>query len=462
MRRIWQAALIGLGAMVLSGTAGAQIGDDMADFWEDMGGYANVSGPSSADLQRGGYYTLGQVYIRTPRRTLDPINLQLPSYRAGCGSIDVFAGGFSHIDADEFIEFLKAVAADSAGLIFKAGIDAVSPELGGILDDLENAARDINAWSMDSCEAAESALGGLSDLANGRSDMLCRLAGTASGKYEDAAEARDRCGIDADRAATIAGGGPEFEAQQPVNVNLIWSALEAARLTTNTEYAEFLMSLVGAEVIIETGAELRTVAAPSIAVTGDLIHTVMDGGALQMLQCDETTRCLEPALADVTIAPDTAFRGRTVRLLESITQKVRTQTALSDEELDFINLMPLPIYRMLVVHTQYNPASGNPLAGYADVIAGALALEYLARGAEALGSAIEAETRFTPEDKARFETRIQALTATLAARRAIAAEETLAWVQMMEQTRALEQIIAARLEGQVLASLRFSSDVQVR
>ena len=154
----WTKWIAALGvAWALGAPASAQLGQDMTEFWEDLNGYGNVSGPSSHDLQSGGYYTLGQIYLRTPRKTFDPIDIQFPSYRAGCGGIDLFAGGFSFIDADEFIDFLKAVAADSAGLIFKAGIDAVSPELGGILADLEERANTINSWNMDSCEKSMTA-----------------------------------------------------------------------------------------------------------------------------------------------------------------------------------------------------------------------------------------------------------------------------------------------------------------
>ena len=89
------AAIASCVAINVMPSASAQVGQDMAEFWQDLNGYGNVSGPSSHDLQRGGYYTLGQIYLRTPRKTLDPIDIQFPSYRAGCGGIDLFAGGFS-------------------------------------------------------------------------------------------------------------------------------------------------------------------------------------------------------------------------------------------------------------------------------------------------------------------------------------------------------------------------------
>ncbi|MEO1188477.1 MAG: conjugal transfer protein TraH [Pseudomonadota bacterium] len=459
----WSRMLASLSALVSISLPGeAQVGQDMAEFWQDLNGYGNVSGPSSHDLQSGGYYTLGQIYLRSPRKTLDPIDIQFPSYRAGCGGIDLFAGGFSFIDADEFIDFLKAVAADSAGLIFKAGIDAVSPELGGILADLEERANTINSWNMDSCEAAQSLLGEVHDRAQGKSDYLCRIAGLASGTYEDGADARQKCGMDTGKQGVIDGAGAEFSRQNEENVNRVWLALKDARLTTNRDYAEFLMSMVGMKIIYADDAGTTVPPFPPIPMTSDAFNALLDGGPITLYRCDETDNCLRPSRSDITIGTDEAFRPRVEALLTSITDKARTRTALTQEEIDFVNLAPMPVYKMLVVHTQYNNQAGNPLAAYADVIAGILVVEYLERGLDAVESALKAEGRISIYDSEQVQNTISDLRARLRDQRAVAATEVGGWLAVMEQTQTLERIIAGRLSVDMQGALRFADAVQAR
>lgn len=459
----WTKWIAALGAAwALGAPASAQLGQDMTEFWEDLNGYGNVSGPSSHDLQSGGYYTLGQIYLRTPRKTLDPIDIQFPSYRAGCGGIDLFAGGFSFIDADEFIDFLKAVAADSAGLIFKAGIDAVSPELGGILADLEERANTINSWNMDSCEAAQSLLGEVHDRAQGKSDYLCRIAGLASGTYEDGADARQKCGMDADKRGVIDGAGEAFSRQNEENINRVWLALKDARLSTNRDYAEFLMSMVGMKIIYADDAGTTVPPFPPIPMTTDAFNALLDGGSLTLYRCDEIDQCLRPARTDITIPASEGFRTRVDLLLGSITEKARTRTALTPEEIDFVNLAPMPVYKMLVVHTQYNNQAGNPLAAYADVIAGVLVVEYLERGLDAIEEALKAEGRISVYDSEQVQSTISELRTKLRARRAVAATEVGGWLAVMEQTQTLERIIAGRLSVDMQGSLRFADAVQSR
>lgn len=461
----WSKTFYALGALCAASLVSpvhAQVGQDMAEFWQDLNGYGNVSGPSSHDLQRGGYYTLGQIYLRTPRKTLDPIDIQFPSYRAGCGGIDLFAGGFSFIDADEFIDFLRAVAADSAGLIFKAGIDAVSPELGGILADLEERASTINSWNMDSCEAAQSLLGEVHDRAQGKSDYLCRIAGLASGTYEDGADARQKCGLDTGKQGVIDGAGPEFARQNEENTNRVWLALKDARLTTNRDYAEFLMSMVGMKIIYSEDTGTTVPAFPPMPMTTDAFNALLDGGTLTIYRCDETDQCLRPSRASITIAPADGFRNRVDTLLASITEKARTRSALTSEEIDFVNLAPMPVYKMLVVHTQYNNQAGNPLSAYSDVIAGVLVVEYLERGLDAVEEALKAEGRISIYDSEQVQSTISEHRAKLRNRRAIAATEIGGWLAVMEQTQTLERIIAGRLSVDMQGSLRFAEVVQAR
>ena len=44
-----------------------------------------------------GSNTGGSVFTRTPIRDVQLVQVELPSYRAGCGGIDLYSGGFSFL-----------------------------------------------------------------------------------------------------------------------------------------------------------------------------------------------------------------------------------------------------------------------------------------------------------------------------------------------------------------------------
>ena len=72
--------------------ARADVAGQMNSFFQDAGGAANVTGPSAYQGQSAGYYSMGNVWTRFPQKSVQPLNLQMPSVRAGCGGIDIFTG----------------------------------------------------------------------------------------------------------------------------------------------------------------------------------------------------------------------------------------------------------------------------------------------------------------------------------------------------------------------------------
>ena len=122
-------------AAPLVAPASANVGDSMDRFMDDMGGAANVTGPTAFEGQSAGYYSMGNVWTRFPQKTTNIANLQLPRARAGCGGIDIFAGSFSFINASEMVALLKAVANNAVGFAFSLAIDTICPECNKIMQE---------------------------------------------------------------------------------------------------------------------------------------------------------------------------------------------------------------------------------------------------------------------------------------------------------------------------------------
>src|SRR3546814_2748980 len=80
------AGILAMANLACTGTARADVASEMNSFFSDVGGAANVTGPSAFQGQSAGYYSLGNVWTRFPQKSVQPFNLQLPSARAGCRS----------------------------------------------------------------------------------------------------------------------------------------------------------------------------------------------------------------------------------------------------------------------------------------------------------------------------------------------------------------------------------------
>ncbi len=81
-------------------SAKADVGSSMDSFLNDVGGAANVTGPTAFEGQSAGYYSLGNVWTRFPQKTTSIANLQLPRARAGCGGIDILSFRSAHREAE--------------------------------------------------------------------------------------------------------------------------------------------------------------------------------------------------------------------------------------------------------------------------------------------------------------------------------------------------------------------------
>src|ERR1700738_1868491 len=85
-------------AAAASGVSGA-----MDAYWSNGLSAATVTGPSAYTGQAGGYYTGGNLSLRTPQDNYHLASVALPSTKGGCGGIDLFTGAFSFVGAEHLV-----------------------------------------------------------------------------------------------------------------------------------------------------------------------------------------------------------------------------------------------------------------------------------------------------------------------------------------------------------------------
>src|SRR5262249_40906827 len=149
----------------------------------------------------------GSLVTRNAVRNAQPATVQMPGFRAGCGGIDLWTGGFSHISASQIIDMLRNIGSSASSYAFMLAVQTVSPQIYNILNELNALATKINQTNINSCEAAATMLGGLWPKSDQASKHLCQAMGSNLGSFSDWAAARQGCGAKGDRERVLGSKG---------------------------------------------------------------------------------------------------------------------------------------------------------------------------------------------------------------------------------------------------------------
>ena len=76
---------------------------------------------------RAGYYTGGNLFARNQVYRSELGSIQLPSYKAGCGGIDMFTGAFSFINGNQLVQTLKGIGSNAEGLFYMIALESLTP-----------------------------------------------------------------------------------------------------------------------------------------------------------------------------------------------------------------------------------------------------------------------------------------------------------------------------------------------
>jgi len=145
-------------ALIPSAYAGIE--QDLNHFFDALGYTSNVSNGGAYEGQSAGLYTGGSLLARNAVRNTQMASMQLPSYRAGCGGIDLFTGGFSFINSDNLVQTLENIGNNAVSFAFLLALESMAPVVESTTVILNDWAQKINQANINSCESAASLVGG--------------------------------------------------------------------------------------------------------------------------------------------------------------------------------------------------------------------------------------------------------------------------------------------------------------
>lgn len=418
------------------------IGSDLEGFFHKMGTTTNSTSPGVHHDQAAGYYSGGGLSMRNRARNSQVATLQLPSFKAGCGGIDMFTGGFSFVSSGELVNALKSIGSSAASYGFMLAMKTFAPAVQSVMSELQDMASKINQANINSCETAATMLGGVWPKSDLTSRHICTSMGSGGGMFKDWAAARQGCGTGSERSGVMSRKGQieEYKNILADEFNIAWEVIKRNNyLLSDPELAELCMTISGTIVAYKEGESRKVASFPSKADNDDLVKTLFEGGTVTAYGCQETQKCLKIQLKNYNVAAG-GFGNRVRKTLSDITRKAINDEALDEKEIAFIGKVRLPVYKMVNVLATYKRAEYN-LQDFTDIICIDLIHQYITEILDVMLEEVAnlKNAQVSDEEVNRFISQLQKAKASINTKRKIAYEQMNQMLIMIETTKTYER-----------------------
>ncbi len=295
--------------MIISIASGRCEGNLQQEMDQMMNAMTNTSRPEVVMSQRRGVLSGGSLSIRNRIMQAQPIRVVPPSFGGGCGGIDLYGGSFSFINSDQFVTMMRSIAGNAGGYAFQLAINAMCPDCGSVMTDLQRKVQQFNQLFSNSCQLAQGLVNeGVSaidtqnksrmstmSLSRGLSDVFGSMAG--NGSAGDPLEQAQRA--DPERFS------------HDIQGNLIWRALHQANVAAwfksgGDGLLEEILSITGTLILASPvqspdgqGKNLPVTVLPPLMGLKDLVvGSEGSASATRCYRCEtlEVDGCLHPVI----------------------------------------------------------------------------------------------------------------------------------------------------------------------
>lgn len=332
--------------------------EDLNHFFNNLGFAGNVTGSHSYETQAAGYASLGSVYARNQVRNIQLAHVDVPGFRSGCGGIDIFAGGFSFIKADQIVKFMQSILSSGAGYALNLALETELPEIAHSMQYMQKLANDINKSNFDSCEMGENLSAAVWPKNRAAQQKICEDLGSHTGVFTDWAMARQKCSTGGEMEGQLnqAKNNPEYKERVLMNTNVVWDALQVnSFIASDPKIAEVYMSISGTIVFNEKGA-IRTY--PSLATNQDFVKALLYGGKLPSYVCTDSGKqanCLNiDTSGSQSIDTQHALVSQVQVILEGIYGNIKTGTPLTPVQKGLIEMTQPAVFQLISANAQQN------------------------------------------------------------------------------------------------------------
>lgn len=367
-----------LSPLLICSISYAGIGSDLEGFFNSLGAVTNSTSPGVYHDQSGGYYNGGGLSLRNRAKNTQIATVQLPNFKAGCGGIDMFTGGFSYISSAELVNALKSIGSSAVSYGFMLAMKTFAPAVQSVMAELQDMASKINQSNINSCETATTLLGGVWPKSDLTSRHICTSMGSSSGMFKDWASARQGCGAGSSQTGVMARKGTTecYKNILAEEFNIAWEVIKRNNyLFSDRELAELCMTISGTIIARKEGENRKIITLPSKADNNDLIKVLFEGGSVAAYGCDESGKCLRVQNRNYSVT-SSGLAKRVRETLKAIMKKSIDDNPLDQKEIAFIGKVHLPIYKMINVLSAFKRTEFD-LRDFTDIICVDLIHQYI-------------------------------------------------------------------------------------
>jgi conjugative transfer pilus assembly protein TraH len=478
-RPIQRLSRIALCGLLASGLIAAPMatGGGLEDFYNSVSAYNNVTSPQAYHGQAMNIYTGGSLFMRTPSRNYQLVNVAAPSLRGGCGGIDAFAGSFSFINSDQLVAMLRNIGQNALGLIFMIALQSMAPDIMETIKYLNKIAQDVNSMNISSCEAAKSlvAASGVEKWMEANK-VNTGLGAAMAGLYDDWSKVRTKLFGDsaevAQKAAALKATNPNV-ASQLIEGNLVWRAINKGSLPSYLSEKErrMVMSAIGAVIVKkkENGDPDPGFYEPVLSfkrLLGNIDGSDIDGKP-QIFTCRDGTGADECTVLGTEPFDSKPFSQLAYERMFAIYEKIVNRgPALNPGEIDFINSTSVPVYKILATAASMRTQSvaEEQIIKNADVIGAELAATFMLKALDEVERALEHRSKVSTVaeaeaiksliDKARDRRK------SIYSEKAVLTAKATGVYNLMSEMHFLEKTLFGNLSDGVAANLRFAHSMR--
>lgn len=197
-----------------------------------------------------------------------------------------------------------------------------------------------------------------------------------------------------------------------------------------------------------------------------LVTALLDGTqgqSVRVFQCDEPDQCLNPTFQQMSLSSAKAIRPRVARLIGSMVEAIRSDTAIGDEEKELLQVASVPLYKILTVQAAYGRGMATDDR---DTLAEIASIDLLYAILERItAEAGRSMASFIAADEAKlaiWRAQVAEVRSSLAQRQATGQARVSAIMQIIEKTAMIENMLAASMSPSMAAALDWSRGMQSR
>jgi len=327
----------------------------------------NFSAPGAYDAQTRGVLSGGQATVKNRIYSENMVSFAPPSWKAGCGGIDLFAGSFSFVSGEQLVQLMRSVASNAASYAFQLALDNVCPDCSKWISEFQNAIQQMNDLMSNSCQLAQGIVNdtykAFSDSAKNDARLSESATGRVKGVFDSFASLK---GKDATKDAT-SPGNEHTRAYKQIVGNIVWKELEKRNVGKwfnaggDTRLLETMMSITGSLIVhpAEKDSDGGTNKTTPLSGNKVSLHELLQGGTLKIYRCIGDEQCLKVTDRDEPIDGlrkkiEDVLLGGGSSGVGIITKLESHRTAsLSPSEKNFVASLPSSVWtfiRNLAVH----------------------------------------------------------------------------------------------------------------